>query len=440
METALIAIIAFVPMLLMLVVIHEWGHFATAKAFGVKVMEFGIGYPPRAWGFYTGKTPTLLDEQTRLLGVASAADLRPGQYVRISSTEDAAGNLVARLIEVPQPGERRRQSALQEVGGGEYLQHEGKVVGVAGNTLTVADMLWSLNWLPLGGFVRLAGENNPATPRSLAAQGPGPRAIILAAGALMNAIFPIVVFTLLFMLPQQVTVGRVAVSEVADNSPAQAAGLRPGDIIDRAGGRDIEQNSDLVRVTTLRAGSEMEWTVERAGRTEIVRLTPRVNPPPGQGATGIRIELIEPRQETRWSPPWTAVVRAVSSTWEMLTLLQQEISAWITGTRAPQLSGPVGIAQVTGEVTQEGGLRGWLVLSILFSINLAILNLLPIPMLDGGRLVFVGLEWIRGGKRIPPEREGMVHLIGFIVLIGLIVVITYQDILRIVQGGSVLGG
>lgn len=440
METALIAIIAFVPMLLMLVVIHEWGHFATAKAFGVKVMEFGIGYPPRAWGFYTGKTPTLLDEQTRLLGVASANDLRPGQYVRISSTEDSAGNLVARLIEVPQPGERRRQSALQEVGGGEYLQHEGKVVGVADNTMTVADMLWSLNWLPLGGFVRLAGENNPATPRSLAAQGPGPRAIILAAGALMNAIFPIVVFTLLFMLPQQVTVGRVAVSEVADNSPAQAAGLRPGDIIDHAGGRDIEQNSDLVRITTLRAGSEMEWTVERAGRTEIVRLTPRVNPPEGQGATGIRIELIEPRQETRWSPPWTAVVRAVSSTWEMLTLLQQEISAWITGTRAPQLSGPVGIAQVTGEVTQEGGLRGWLVLSILFSINLAILNLLPIPMLDGGRLVFVGLEWIRGGKRIPPEREGMVHLIGFIVLIGLIVVITYQDILRIVQGGSVLGG
>ena len=440
MDTAFIAIITFVPMLIMLVVIHEWGHFATAKAFGVKVMEFGIGYPPRAWGFYTGKTPVLLDGQPQLVNLESAAALRPGQYVRISSTEDDAGNLVARIIEAPLPGERRRQSALQEVGGGEYLQHEGKVVRVAGDRLTVADMLWSVNWLPLGGFVRLAGENNPATPRSLAAQGAGPRAIILAAGALMNAIFPIVVFTLLFMLPQEVTVGRVAVTEVADNSPAQAAGLRAGDIIDYAGGRDIEQNADLVRVTTLRAGSEMEWTIDRGGRTEIVRLTPRVNPPEGQGATGIRIELLEPRQETRWALPWTAVGRAFSSTWEMLTLLRQEIAAWITGTRAPQLSGPVGIAQVTGEVTQEGGLRGWLVLSILFSINLAILNLLPIPMLDGGRLVFVGLEWIRRGKRIPPEREGMVHLVGFIVLIGLIVVITYQDILRIVQGGSVLGG
>ena len=440
MDTVIIAILAFVPMLLLLVVIHEWGHFATAKAFGVKVMEFGIGYPPRAWGFYTGQTAVLLDGQTQLVGLASLADLRPGQYVRLSSTEDAAGNLVARTIEVPPPGSRRRQSALQEVGGDEYLQHEGKVRQADGKGLVVADMLWSLNWLPLGGFVRLAGENNPATPRSLAAKGPGPRAIILAAGSLVNAAFPIVAFTLLFMLPQQVTLGRVAVTAVADNSPALAAGIRPGDVIAVAGGRDIEQANDLVRITTLRAGSEMEWQVERGGRTDLVRLTPRVNPPQGQGATGIQIELTEPRSETRWSPPWTAVGQAFGSTWEMLTLLQQEISAWITGTRAPQLSGPVGIAQITGEVTQEGGLRSWLLLTILFSINLAILNLLPIPMLDGGRLVFVGLEWIRGGKRIPPEREGMVHLIGFIVLIGLIVVITYQDILRIAQGGSVLGG
>ena len=130
----------------------------------------------------------------------------------------------------------------------------------------------------------------------------------------------------------------------------------------------------------------------------------------------------------------------VTNTWELLTLLRQEISTWISGERAPQLSGPVGIAQVTGEVTRDGGLRGWVVLSILFSINLAILNLLPIPMLDGGRLVFVLLEWVRGGKRVPAEREGLVHLLGFAVLIGFILIITYQDIVRLVQGESLLGG
>ena len=329
---------------------------------------------------------------------------------------------------------------MNDLGTDELLQHEGTVREVDGGALVLADMAYTLNWLPLGGFVRLAGENNPAVPRSLASKGPVPRIIILAAGSLMNAAFPLVAFTLLFMIPQSVTVGQVRVDAVEPNSPAQAAGVRPGDLVLTADDRTIEQGGDLIRATTLSAGDPMEWTVERDGRTEIVQVTPRLNPPPGQGATGIRISLVNLRSETRFDAPWTAAWRGVTSTWELLTLLRQEISSWITGQRAPQLSGPVGIAQVTGEVTRDGGMRGWVVLSILFSINLAILNLLPIPMLDGGRLVFVVLEWIRGGRRIPAEREGLVHLIGFIALLGFIIFITYNDIVRLIQGGSLLGG
>ena len=440
MDSAIIAIAAFVPMLVMLVVIHEWGHFFTAKAFNVKVLEFGIGYPPRAYGFYTGKTEVMLHPRTKYLNLNGPADLHPGRFIRLLSTEDGDGNLIALLIEASPADGSKNPISLQQLAEGDLLQHSGKVRQADDQSLVVADMLYSVNWLPLGGFVRLAGENSPDVPRSLAAQGVGPRAIILAAGSLMNAIFPIVAFTLMFMIPQNVTIGQVAVAQVENNSPAQAAGLRPGDVITHAGGREIEHGSDLVRATMLNAGSEMEWTVEREGRTEIVRLVPRVNPPEGQGATGIQISMVNLYQETRYEPPWTAVAHGFTNTWEILRLLQQEISSWISGTRAPQLSGPVGIAQVTGEVTQQGGLRGWLVLSILFSINLAVLNLLPIPMLDGGRLVFVGLEWVRGGKRVPPEREGLVHLIGFIVLIGFILVITYQDITRLIQGVSPLGG
>ncbi len=440
MDSAIIAIAAFVPMLVMLVVIHEWGHFFTAKAFNVKVLEFGIGYPPRAYGFYTGKTEVMLHPRTKYLNLNGPADLHPGRFIRLLSTEDGDGNLIALLIEASPANGSKNPISLQQLAEGDLLQHSGKVRQADDQSLVVADMLYSVNWLPLGGFVRLAGENSPDVPRSLAAQGVGPRAIILAAGSLMNAIFPIVAFTLMFMIPQNVTIGQVAVAQVENNSPAQAAGLRPGDVITHAGGREIEHGSDLVRATMLNAGSEMEWTVEREGRTEIVRLVPRVNPPEGQGATGIQISMVNLYQETRYEPPWTAVAHGFTNTWEILRLLQQEISAWISGTRAPQLSGPVGIAQVTGEVTQQGGLRGWLVLSILFSINLAVLNLLPIPMLDGGRLVFVGLEWVRGGKRVPPEREGLVHLIGFIVLIGFILIITYQDITRLIQGVSPLGG
>ena len=440
MDSAIIAIAAFVPMLVMLVVIHEWGHFFTAKAFNVKVLEFGIGYPPRAYGFYTGKTEVMLHPRTKYLNLNGPADLHPGRFIRLLSTEDGDGNLIALLIEASPADGSKNPISLQQLAEGDLLQHSGKVRQADDQSLVVADMLYSVNWLPLGGFVRLAGENSPDVPRSLAAQGVGPRAIILAAGSLMNAIFPIVAFTLMFMIPQNVTIGQVAVAQVENNSPAQAAGLRPGDVITHAGGREIEQGNDLVRATMLNAGSEMEWTVEREGRTEIVRLVPRVNPPEGQGATGIQISMVNLHQETRYEPPWTAVAHGFTNTWEILRLLQQEISSWISGTRTPQLSGPVGIAQVTGEVTQQGGLRGWLVLSILFSINLAVLNLLPIPMLDGGRLVFVGLEWVRGGKRVPPEREGLVHLIGFIVLIGFILVITYQDITRLIQGVSPLGG
>ena len=440
METAIIAIVAFVPMLVMLVVIHEWGHFFTARAFGVKVLEFGIGYPPRAFAFHTGRTRVLLDADSQLVNLAGPEFIRPGLKVVIYSTEDADGNLVARIVEDPASGGGRRQSSLHDMGRDEYLRHEGTVREVDAGSLVLADMAYTINWLPLGGFVRLAGENNPAVPRSLASKGPGPRTIILAAGSLVNAAFPLVAFTLLFMIPQSVTVGQVQVDVVEANSPAQAAGLQPGDLVLVAGDRTIEQGSDLVRATMLNAGAPMEWTIQRDGITEVIRLTPRVDPPPGQGATGIQISLVNLRSETRFDPPWTAVWRGAASSWEMLTLLRQEISSWITGVRSPQLSGPVGIAQVTGEVTRDGGLRGWVVLSILFSINLAILNLLPIPMLDGGRIMFVLLEWIRGGRRIPAEREGLVHLIGFVALLGFILFITYNDIVRLVQGGSLLGG
>jgi regulator of sigma E protease len=436
----LVTLVAFVAMLLILVVVHELGHFFTARAFGVKVLEFGFGYPPRAFGFYSGRTPVLIDQGTQFVNLNGIDDLGPGQFIRVSSTEDGNGNLVARIIERPVAEQGRKgPQSLQELANDEYLKHEGKVRQVDGSSLILADMLYSVNWLPLGGFVRLAGESNPAVPRSLASKGTGPRAVVLAAGSFMNAVLPIILFTILFMIPQDVAVGDVVVTQVVPGSPANAAGVQAGDIILQAGGEEIESPTDLVRAISLNAGSEMQWLVERGGTQEVIRVTPRLNPPPDEGATGIGIDLINSQIVTRSDPPWTALGRAFSNTWEMLVLLKQEVSSWFSGGRTPELSGPIGIAQVTGEVTQEGGLHGWLVLVILFSINLAILNILPIPMLDGGRLLFVGIEWARRGKRIPPEKEGLVHLIGFVVLIGIIILISANDINRLLQGGSPLG-
>lgn len=440
METILFALLTFVPMLLVLVVVHELGHFWTARFYGVKVLEFGVGYPPKVFGLYTGRTTVLLDGHTQLVNANSLSQLSRDTLVKVQSTEDLNGNLVARIIEVRDRRKIEGPQNLQEVGHPDYLTHEGRVREVTGNSLVLADMVYSLNLLPLGGFVRLAGENNPQVPRSLASKGVGPRAVVLAAGAFMNAILPIVLFTAVFMIPQQVDTGDILVSDVQPGSPAEAAGVQPDDIILQSGETVVETPNDLIRSISRNPGEEIDWVVERSGQTRTVTVVPRANPPEGQGPTGIGIDLVNVQTETRASPPWTAVNRAFSSTGEMLVLLQQEISGWITGDRSPQFSGPIGIAHITGEVSRQGGLHGWLVLTVLLSINLAILNILPIPMLDGGRLLFVAIEWVRRGKRIPPEREGMVHLIGFVFLIGLIILITANDVHRLIQGVNPLGG
>lgn len=443
-EGFLIAIGTFVPMLVILVVVHEFGHFFTAKAFGVKVLEFGIGYPPKAFGFYTGNTTVLLNQETQFINLSGPQDLTRGRVIKVSSTEDASGNLVARIIESPQKGSKAKGiQSLQELGSDEYLKHEGKVREASSNSMIIADMVYSVNWTPLGGFVKLAGESNPAVPKSLASKGVGPRAIVLAAGSFMNALLPIVFFTILFMLPHDVPIGDtgdVTVVNVVAGSASEAAGVQPGDIIVRANGFGMDKTSDLAEVVQESAGSPIELLVVRGDGQEVLQVTPQFDAPGNRWLVGVSMQLTNVAVERRSEAPWTAVGMAFSSTWDMLVLLKQEVSGWISGNGAPELSGPIGIAQITGEVTQQMGIQGWLLLAILFSINLAILNILPIPMLDGGRLLFVGIEWVRRGKRVSPEREGLVHLIGFIVLISLIVLISANDISKLIQGVSPLAG
>ena len=439
MDTLLIAIASFFPMLVLLVVVHELGHFWTARAFGVKTLEFGIGYPPRAFGIYTGRTETLVNTATQCLN-GSLAGVKPGQVVRILSGETDDGRLVARYIEL-RGADSRRTFSLDDVATDEYLRHEGKVREVHHDRIVLADMIYTLNWLPLGGFVRLSGENNPAAPQSLARCGAGKRAIVLAAGSAMNALFPIVAFAIMAMIPHTELVGgTVQITNVSSDSPAAAAGLLPGDQVLAIGDRPLEVPQALPQEVRLAAGSEMTWQILRNGQQQAAKITPRVNPPPGEGAVGIQFTVVGQQAERRAEPPWVALRLGVTETWDMLTLMGREVRGWFAGGRGPELSGPVGIAHITGEVTRQGGFQGWMIVAILLSINLAILNILPIPMLDGGRLLFVAIEWARGGKRIPSNKEGLVHLIGFIAIIALVIALTAQDIIRLVQGVSPLGG
>jgi regulator of sigma E protease len=135
-------------------------------------------------------------------------------------------------------------------------------------------------------------------------------------------------------------------------------------------------------------------------------------------------------------PPWESIPAGGRATLDTLVLARNEIVSWVRGSRAPEVAGPVGIAQTTGQVAEQGGIPPLFELAALLSINLGIINLLPLPMLDGGRIFFLIIEALRGGKRIAPEKEAVVHMVGFVLFISLAVVVTFADISRIIGGDS----
>ena len=439
METVLIAIGSLVPLLLILVVIHEFGHYATARAMGVKVLEFGVGFPPRAFGLYTGNTPVLINSGTRYVGLSGPGDLRRGSQVKVSSMEDGQGNLVAGVIELSRKPVKVEELEESRPGEENFLQHDGKIRSVGDGFMILADMLYSVNWAPIGGFVRLAGEANPNVPRSLAGKGTGTRFLVLVAGPLMNAILPVFIFTVLLMIPQEVAVGRLVIQEVGENTAASEAQVGVGDIVLKANGREIENRLDFTREINLNGGSNMDMLVERDGREMLLHIRPRFDTESARWLVGVFPRLDDVEIVKRSDQLWEAIPNSFVKTWEMLVLVKQSLGGALGEGSSPEFSGPIGMAQVTGEVTRDGGWIGWLGVGILLSINLAVLNVLPIPMLDGGRILFVVLEFARRGRKIPAHRESMVHLIGFALLLGAIALVSVNDISRLIDGRNFLG-
>ena len=180
--------------------------------------------------------------------------------------------------------------------------------------------------------------------------------------------------------------------------------------------------------------------VDRDARHETMALRPHFDADSSRWLAGVLVELDDRRVVSRSRPIWEAVPESFVSTWELMVLLKQSVTGMISAGAAPELSGPIGIAQMTGEVSRDGGVSGWLSVGILLSINLAIINILPFPMLDGGRIVFVVIEWVRRGKRSSPEKEGLVHMIGLAIIIAGVVAISANDILRLIEGGRFIGG
>ncbi|MBI2858042.1 MAG: site-2 protease family protein [Chloroflexi bacterium] len=295
---------------------------------------------------------------------------------------------------------------------------------------------YTLNAVPLGGFVKMVGEEDPNLPGSLAGKPIGVRALVLSSGALMNIVLPIILLTASFMVPHQVLRETVYIDDVAPGSPAAIAGVKPGDVVLKMDGHKVRNRTDVSYRIALRFGSQVKLTLRSEGASprEVIVKT-RWNPPEGQGPTGIRIGGSDSRIDTESLPIWQAFPRGAATVWETLVLFKNEVEGWFIRRTAPQVAGPIGIAQATGEIARAG-ISPIFRFASLLSLNLAIFNLLPLPALDGGRLAFVLVEWIRRGKRVSPQKEGMVHLIGFIVLLSLMALVTYLDINRIISGTS----
>ena len=559
-------ILPFVGILVGLVVVHELGHFAVAKLSGVRVEEFGVGMPPRIWGKRFGETlysfnwlplggfVRLTGEESARVAIAAvntgnAADragLRVGDVVTqvngeaVHSPEQLAAHLRSAAakgpydltIERPGSGER-----AHEVDAWDFT-----LEAIAPDATRAGDDSSPRDESPDATAGRIAGLSVSADPRSLGSKPRWLRILVLAAGAGVNAVLPIVLFAIAAMIPQDVPAGPATVASVISGAPADLAGLEPGDRILAVNGEAVRNTGDLSLMINLNLSDDIELTVERpvveesltqrgVAQTETftttvhVRLAPEplrhtvqpgedvhnigeilgvpasavlfaagldvdrelspglalefpgetyvtqpddtiasiarevgvrtqlvyeaagidpLHPPVGseiairQGATGISISNGSLQTVSEREGVFRAVGQGWDRTLETLELARNRIRSWIAGGEGIQVAGPVGIARVTGEVVEQAGWIRLIELAALLSLNLAIINLLPLPMLDGGRIVFVLIEIARRGKRISPEKEGLVHLAGFAALILFVVIISYFDIVRAVNGESAI--
>jgi len=303
------------------------------------------------------------------------------------------------------------------------------------------DTLYSVNWIPLGGFVKLKGESGESHASDAFASKSIPRRLlVLCAGVIMNLILAATLFTIGFGIgvPQEVGAtlpyGAVArdrkieVVEVLEPSPAAMAGIVSGDVILAVEGRGVTDGNLFRTFMAERLSRDTAITVRRAGKDVTVRATPiRLEE---TGKPGIGIGLFESATVSYpwYLAPYAGVRATVVYSYEILKAFGGLIVSLVsTGKPGVDVSGPVGIAVVTGQVAKLGFIY-LLQFVAMLSLNLAMINILPIPALDGGRVFFLGVELVRRGKAVSANVEGLVHQIGFALLLVLVAVVTFQDV------------
>lgn len=380
----LLTIVIFLIVLSILVFAHELGHFAMARRFGVKAEEFGFGFPPRAVGFY----------------------------------KNAAG--------------------------------KRKIVWGAKEVTDSPGTVYSLNWLPLGGFVKIKGENGPSASSgqaededrdSFAGKPIWQRAFMLSAGVVMNIVLAMILISVGFMagLPQslgdnlnaraKISDKKIQIVQVLKDTPAQAAGLKIGDTIVSVDNNAFLNYEELQNYVNANVGKPLNYNLKRGADLLEVNIIPELMPETNKGGVGIAITQTGTVSYPWYLAIWEGIKSTLVLTWAIIMAFYELIKALIMGQGVTaDLSGPVGIASLTGQVARMGIIY-LIQFTALLSINLAVINFFPFPALDGGRVLFLIIEKIKGSA-VKREVEGAIHNIGFALLMLLVLVVTFRDVSR----------
>ena len=283
---------------------------------------------------------------------------------------------------------------------------------------------YTINWIPLGGFVRPKGENDPTVPGGLAAASPWVRLGVLVAGPGMNLLIGVILGVMLFYSLGDPILNKVTIQQVAVQSPAAEAGLQAGDLILAVNGESIDSTQKLQNLIEANLGKPTTVILQRGNQTITVILTPRVSPPTNQGAVGI--VLGHPTQPIGIG---AAISRGTGAAYDYgRSVLLLPINM-LRGQVTPQEGRPVGFKGMF-DIYQQ--IQSPIFFFMVISISLGIFNLFPIPALDGGRILLT-LPEIIVRRRIPPHYENMIHLVGFTLLLILIIYINVQDFINPLQ-------
>ncbi len=411
-------------MFFVIVTVHEWGHYYFAKRAGILVREFAIGFGPKLFSYKRNETQFTL----RLLpfgGYARMAgedpelvEIQEGQTIAVRSADDQV-----KMIYLDQLDNRKN------VIRGEVISID--MENALKLQLDVDGEIQEYRIHPQAMLVS-RGKQTQIAPkdRQFGSKTVGQRALAIFAGPLMNFILAFVLFAVYAQMagvpvenPKNLEIG-----EVLEGGAADQANLQKGDIIETINGTVI--GTDSQKMVSMIADSKdkpMEWTLRRGSDTFNITITPRAV----EGQEGGKVGIVPTLPTRSVGFVETFKVSGVAMV-DTTKVIFEGFKHLINQFNMDDIGGPVRTFEVTGQIAKQGieQLTRW---AAILSLYLGIFNLLPIPALDGSRLVFLGIEALRG-RPVDPNREGMVHFIGFAMLFVLMLAVTYNDILRLING------